>query len=152
MLPCVDGGACVFNSKHPTLKGVRWEMSVQLTEKYSLKGDGIIHTFNLPAGFRMNSLVAPGPTLCTQDSTGQGRWPRPSEVLGHHRKGAPGEGGSSSQPRRTQQMKQVDVGRRERPGYCSQARALAPCFLSASAEPPPMTPPGRRRVPKPERV
>lgn len=30
----------MFNSKHPTLKGVRLELSVQLTEKYSLwRGD-----------------------------------------------------------------------------------------------------------------
>ena len=41
VLLCVGGCACVFNSKHPTLKGVRLEIPVKLTDKYSLRRGGI---------------------------------------------------------------------------------------------------------------
>ena len=45
----------MFNGKHPALKGVRWEMSVRVTEKHSFRLGGIRHVFHLPAEFRANS-------------------------------------------------------------------------------------------------
>lgn len=45
----------MFNGKHPALKGVRWEMSVRVTEKHSFRVDGIRHVFHLPAEFRADS-------------------------------------------------------------------------------------------------
>lgn len=44
----------MFNSKHPTLKGVRLELSVKLTEKHSLWRRGIT-----PSGYLLNPELTP---------------------------------------------------------------------------------------------
>ena len=56
----VGGDACMFPRKHPALKGIGLETSVQLAEKYSLEWGGGASVFHLPAVFRTNSFIIDG--------------------------------------------------------------------------------------------